>query len=115
MTDPSKPDASHPGADPAHDPSDNAFDQPTGYSGQGYLREREEAEGRKHPSGHPLTGDASTHDAIDQTQDEKRDIPPDSGKRGWVDAKTGEVHGSGSGAGGGNGGEDIDAGTPGSA
>ena len=109
MTVPSKPDARH----AAHS-SDNAFDQPTGYSGQGYLREREEEEGRKHPSGHPLTGDPSRHDTTDQAHTEKRDIPPETGKRGWVDAKTGEVHGSGSGAGGGNAGEDIDGGTPGS-
>jgi hypothetical protein len=37
-----------------------------------------------------------------------RDIPPEAGKRAYIDNKTGEVHGSGSGAGGGNAGEDID-------
>jgi len=37
-----------------------------------------------------------------------RDIPPEAGKRAYIDNKTGEVHGSGSSAGGGNPGEDID-------
>lgn len=115
MTDSSKSDARHPATDPAHDSNDNAFNQPTGYSGQGYLRDREVEEGREHPSGHPLTGDPSTHGGVDQAQDGKRDIPPESGKRGWVDLQTGEVHGSGSGAGGGDAGEDFDAGTPGGA
>ncbi len=40
--------------------------------------------------------------------DDTRDIPPDNGRRASVDAKTGEVHGSGAGAGGGNPGEDLD-------
>lgn len=35
-------------------------------------------------------------------------IPPESGARGWVDQKTGAVHGSGAGAGGGQPGEDFD-------
>ena len=35
-------------------------------------------------------------------------IPPESGTRGWIDQKTGTVHGSGSGAGGGQPGEDFD-------
>lgn len=35
------------------------------------------------------------------------DIPPEAGKRAWID-KNGEVHGSGSGAGGGNPGENYD-------
>jgi hypothetical protein len=36
-------------------------------------------------------------------------IPPDDGQRGWIDQKTGAVHGSGAGAGGGQPGEDFDA------
>ncbi len=40
-------------------------------------------------------------------------IPPDAGRRAYVDEKTGEVHGSGAGAGGGNATEDYDADTPG--
>lgn len=41
------------------------------------------------------------------------DIPPDAGRRAYIDEKTGEVHGSGAGAGGGNATEDYDADTPG--
>lgn len=40
-------------------------------------------------------------------------IPPADGARGWVDQKTGAVHGSGSGAGGGQPGEDFDTDTGG--
>jgi hypothetical protein len=40
-------------------------------------------------------------------------IPPDAGKRAFVDEKTGEVHGSGAGAGGGTGAEDYDHDTSG--
>ena len=35
-------------------------------------------------------------------------IPPEDGARGWIDQKTGAVHGSGAGAGGGQPGEDFD-------
>jgi len=41
------------------------------------------------------------------------DIPPDAGRRAYIDEKTGEVHGSGAGAGGGNATKDYDADTPG--
>lgn len=44
-----------------------------------------------------------------ETSNEGEAIPPADGARGWVDQKTGAVHGSGSGAGGGQGGEDYDA------
>lgn len=37
------------------------------------------------------------------------DIPPENGKRAWIDSATGEVHGSGVGAGGGSTGEDYDS------
>lgn len=37
------------------------------------------------------------------------DIPPENGKRAWIDSATGEVHGSGVGAGGGSAGEDYDS------
>lgn len=40
-------------------------------------------------------------------------IPADAGRRAYVDAKTGEVHGSGAGAGGGTGTEDYDHDTAG--
>jgi len=36
-------------------------------------------------------------------------IPPEDGRRAYVDRATGEVHGSGSGAGGGQDGEDYDS------
>ena len=40
-------------------------------------------------------------------------IPPEAGRRAYVDEKTGEVHGSGASAGGGNAMEDYDASTAG--
>ncbi|RZL85765.1 MAG: hypothetical protein EOP66_00585 [Sphingomonas sp.] len=40
-------------------------------------------------------------------------IPPDAGRRAYIDEKTGEVHGSGAGAGGGNPTEDYDTDTSG--
>ncbi|MEG3163410.1 hypothetical protein U1701_02270 [Sphingomonas sp. PB2P19] len=42
-----------------------------------------------------------------------QDIPPDAGRRAYIDEKTGEVHGSGVGAGGGTGTEDYDHDTSG--
>jgi hypothetical protein len=44
-----------------------------------------------------------------ETSAEDDAIPPENGARGWVDQKTGAVHGSGSGAGGGQPGEDFDS------
>lgn len=41
--------------------------------------------------------------------EDKRDIPPENGKRAWIDSATGTVHGSGVGAGGGSEGEDFDS------
>lgn len=41
--------------------------------------------------------------------DDKRDIPPENGKRARIDSATGAVHGSGVGAGGGSEGEDFDS------
>jgi hypothetical protein len=74
----------------------NAFDQPTGYSGQGYTAGREIAEG------------ARGADPAFREQVDGRDLPPDAGHRAHVDPATGEVHGSGAGTGGGNAGEDFD-------
>lgn len=42
-------------------------------------------------------------------------IPPEDGRRAWIDQKTGAVHGSGAGAGGGQPGEDFDSDAGGSA
>ena len=89
--------------DPERKRGGNAFDTNDGYSGQDYDRSREEAEGRKNPSGHVSVSSAETPDQ------DSRDIPPDNGKRAYADPKTGEVHGSGAGAGGGNPGEDFDS------
>jgi len=44
-----------------------------------------------------------------QPKRDRRDLPPDNGKRASIDPVTGEVHGAGSGAGGGNAGEDFDS------
>jgi len=40
---------------------------------------------------------------------DEKDIPPENGKRAWIDSATGTVHGSGVGAGGGSEGEDFDS------
>lgn len=81
--------------DPERAREPNASDQPRGYSGQEYHREREAAEGDRvgeppapSPDGHP-------------------DLPPDNGARATVDQATGAVSGSGMGAGGGQSGEDL--------
>ncbi|WP_375393888.1 HAD family hydrolase [uncultured Sphingomonas sp.] len=99
----------HDNVDPERTRPKSAFDAPDGYSGQDYSREREEAEGRKQPGGHPLAGDVEHADA--RPREDDRDIPEDTGRPGAFDPLTGEASGSGSGAGGGNGGEDLDADT----
>ena len=48
-------------------------------------------------------------DPPSETSGAGEEIPQQDGARGWVDQKTGAVHGSGSGAGGGQAGEDYDA------
>lgn len=48
-------------------------------------------------------------DPLEQTSAPGEAIPPDAGARGWIDQRTGEVHGSGVGAGGGQSGEDFDS------
>lgn len=85
-----------PPIDPERPRDANAFDRPTGYSGQGYTREREAAEGRRHA------------DPAFAPDPDGRDLPPDNGARASLDARTGEVHGAGVGAGGGQDGEDLD-------
>ncbi len=111
MSDPTPTGVDDPTDEPIRKRDGNAFDTPTGYSGQDYLREREAAEGDVRPSGHPLTGDPAT--ATPPAADAGgRNIPPENGRRGWIDPDTGEVHGSGAGAGGGNSGEDFDDESP---
>lgn len=81
--------------DPERPRHANAFDQPTGYSGQDYRIERERAEGRRGA------------DPAFRPDRDGPDLPPDNGVRASVDPRTGEVHGAGSGTGGGNPGEDL--------
>lgn len=83
--------------DPTRPREGNAFDRPTGYSGQDYGREHEAAEGRR------AAGDKAG------TPDAAADLPPDNGRRASIDPVTGEVHGAGVGAGGGQPGEDFDS------
>lgn len=102
-------DENHPGVDPERTTPKNAFDGTNDYSGQEYSREREQAEGRKHPAGEvdPKANRDSGKGAA------TGEIEPDAERRAWVDANTGEVHGSGAGAGGGHNGEDYDHGSKG--
>lgn len=79
--------------DPERRRGANAFDQPHGYSGQGYTIGREIAEG------------AARADPVSPATDDGGDLPPDAGHRAGVDRATGAVHGSGAGAGGGSRGE----------
>jgi hypothetical protein len=116
MSDPSSAGPTPTGVDdptdaPIRKPEANALDNPSGYSGQDYRREREAVEGRQRPSGHPLIGNPGTV-TVPGADADGRNIPPENGRRGWVDPATGEVHGSGAGAGGGNPGEDFDDESP---
>jgi hypothetical protein len=93
----------HPQVDPERTTPHNAFDTPTGYSGQEYDRDRGAAQ------------DASEADRRSPPSSaDDRDIPPDAGHRATI-AANGEVRGSGAGAGGGAAGEDYDEGSPGAA
>ncbi len=92
---------SHPKVDPDRSVPLNAFDRPSGYSGQEFDRDRaaEQATAEARP-------------ASPTPPDDGRDIPPETGRRAFI-AANGEVHGSGAGNGGGAPGEDFDEGTPG--
>jgi hypothetical protein len=79
----------------------DGFGQGKGYSGDEYDSSDHAAERHlQNRDGAPQAGDGEPADG--------GDIPPEAGKRAYIDNKTGEVHGSGSSAGGGNPGEDID-------
>lgn len=109
MSDTTPFDKQHPDVDPERTAPKNAFDAKDSYSGQEYSLEREQAEGGKHPA-----GEVDPHASRDASKGAADgEIEPDAGRRAWVDAKTGEVHGSGAGAGGGNNGEDYDHGSKG--
>lgn len=79
----------------------DGFGKGEGYSGDEYDSGNHAAE--RHLQNRDGAQDAGADEPADG-----RDIPPEAGKRAYIDNKTGEVHGSGSGAGGGNAGEDID-------
>ena len=66
-----------------------------------FKRERETAVGASGGK-HSIDPDAANH-ALGEN------IPPEAGRRAYIDSKTGEVHGSGSDAGGGSGDENYDA------
>ena len=82
-------------------PVDDGFGTGDGYSGDEYDSVNHAAE--RHLQNRDRAPGADPADTADG-----RDIPPEAGKRAYIDNKTGEVHGSGAGAGGGNPGEDID-------
>ncbi len=86
----------HPKVDPERTEPHNAFDNPTGYSGQEYDRDR--AARQAATEARP----ASTAPVRDD-----REIPPEAGHRASIGVN-GEVHGSGANAGGGGQGENFD-------
>ncbi|QCB41004.1 hypothetical protein E5673_01155 [Sphingomonas sp. PAMC26645] len=85
----------------AADRTEDGFGKGEGYSGDEYDSADHAAER------HLQNRDGARNAGADKAAD-GRDIPPEAGKRAYIDNKTGEVHGSGSSAGGGNPGEDID-------
>jgi hypothetical protein len=91
----------HPKVDPERTAPLNAFDNPTGYSGQEYDRDRQAAQAA-----------ADARPASPASPDDGREIPPEAGRRAFI-APNGEVHGSGAADGGGARGEDYDDETPG--
>ncbi len=91
----------HPAVDPERTEPHNAFDRPSGHSGQEFDRTRDAEQAR---------ADAGPIPSV--AGDDGRDIPPDNGRRAWI-APNGEAHGSGMGTGGGAPGEDFDEGSPG--
>lgn len=92
----------HPAVDPERTAPHNAFDTPTGHSGQEYDRERDAAEAARQAA------------PIESPMADDRDLPPQAGSRASI-APNGETRGSGMGAGGGAPGEDYDEGSPGAA
>lgn len=86
----------------------DGFGKGKGYSGDEY-------DSADHAAERYLQNREGAHDAGADEPANGRDIPPEAGKRAYIDNRTGEVHGSGSSAGGGNPGEDIDLDTSGSA
>jgi len=92
----------HPAVDPERTEPLNAFDTPTGHSGQEYDRTRDAAEAAAQTT--PPVAHTQGHD----------DLPPEAGHRATL-APNGEARGSGMGAGGGAPGEDYDEGSPGAA
>ncbi|HXG55580.1 MAG TPA: hypothetical protein VNJ03_09410 [Vicinamibacterales bacterium] len=81
--------------------NEDGFGKGKGYSGDEY-------DSANHAAERHLQQRDGAHNAGAGEPADGRDIPPEAGKRAYIDNKTGEVHGSGSSAGGGNPGEDID-------
>ncbi len=86
----------HPEVDPERIVPRNAFDNPTGHSGQEYSPERQAQQAAAEAR---APGVAPAADG--------RDIPPEAGRRASI-GPNGEVHGSGANAGGGAQGENFD-------
>lgn len=91
----------HPKVDPERTEPRNAFDNPTGYSGQEYDGDRQARQAA-----------AEARPASIAPSDDRREIPPEAGHRASI-GPNGEVHGSGANAGGGGQGETFDDDAPG--
>lgn len=91
----------HPKVDPERTEPRNAFDNPTGYSGQEYDGDRQARQAA-----------AEARPASIAPSDDRREIPPEAGHRASI-GPNGEVHGSGANAGGGGQGENFDDDAPG--
>jgi hypothetical protein len=100
---------------PTHDPDQGVRGNEAGTKGGHFGNEYDSHEHRTPRrvgvgtagSGQPEGG--AGIDPLTATHAPGEAIPPNDGARGWVDQKTGAVHGSGAGAGGGQPGEDFDA------
>ena len=77
-------------------------------SGKGEGYSGDEYDSADHAAERHLQNRDGAHNAGADEPVDGRDIPPEAGKRAYIDNKTGEVHGRGASAGGGNPGEDID-------
>ncbi len=102
MIPPSNSTPAHPAVDPERTEPLNAFDTPTGHSGQEYDPRRDAAETAGQVT--PAT----------RREADGGNLPPEAGHRATI-APNGETRGSGMGAGGGAPGEDYDEGTVGAA
>ncbi|SFP61631.1 hypothetical protein [Sphingomonas rubra] len=100
---------------PTHDDQQEVRGNEAGTKGHHFGNEYDSHEHRK-PGTVGVGTDGSGHgdggvgiDPAGANRAAEEAIPPENGKRGWIDQRTGAVHGSGSGAGGGQPGEDFDS------